>query len=188
MTRFKFRKQESNRYKRVSASYRRPRGFHSKMREHRKGNLRLPEAGFRAPVEIRGLHPCGLHEILVFNQSALASVDPKIYAIRISSNVSHPKKMRIAGEAKTLGVKVLNPPKEREKKTKKVEAKKSEAAKKPAEEAKPKTETPKEIKIRSGREVTDAPAPVKEHHHGGSGAPAKQTKKAAGAVAGGTEK
>lgn len=140
MTRFNFRKQESNRYKRVSASYRRPRGFHSKMREHRKGNLRLPEAGFRTPVEIRGFHPCGLQETLVFNEGMLTSLDPKLYAIRIASTVSHPKKMKVADGAKKLGLKVLNPPKAREKRTKKVEAKK------PAEEAKPKTagEAPKE--------------------------------------------
>lgn len=170
MTRFNFRKQESSRYKRVSESYRRPRGFHSKMREHRKGNLRLPEAGFRAPIETRGFHPCGLQETLVFNESMLTSLDPKLYAIRISATVSHPKKAKIADGAKKLGIKVLNPPKAKERK-KKVEAKKSESTKKPAEEAKPKT---------AGEAAT------KEHHHGG--AQAKQTKKATGGAVGGTEK
>lgn len=160
MTRFNFRKQESNRYVRVSKSYRRPKGFHSKMREHRKGNLRLPEAGFGSPVETRGLHPCGLQETLVFNTATLSSMDPKAFAVRISATVSHPKKNRIAEEAKKLGLKVLNPPKAREKKK---EAGKSEA----------KTETPKEMKTRAGSE-----APINT--------PAKQ-KKAAGA-GGGSEK
>ncbi len=177
MTRFNFRKQESSRYKRVSESYRRPRGFHSKMREHRKGNLRLPEAGFRAPVEIRGFHPCGLQETLVFNEAMLTSLDPKLYAIRISATVSHPKKTKIADGAKKLGLKVLNPPKAREKRTNKVEAtKKAEKAattseaKKP--EAKPKTTT--------ADAVTN-----KAHQHA---VPAKQTKKATTGVVGGTEK
>ncbi len=176
MTRFKFRKQESSRYKRVSETYRRPRGFHSKMREHRKGNLRLPEAGFGAPVETRGFHPCGLQETLIFNESMLTSVNPQLYAIRISANVAHPKKMKIADGAKKLGLKVLNPPKAREKKAKKtVEAKKSEAVKKPAEaeEAKPKT-------------ATEVP---REHHHDATAPthPVKQ-KKAASVISGGTEK
>ncbi len=177
MTRFNFRKQESNRYKRVSATYRRPRGFHSKMREHRKGNLRLPEAGFRAPVDIRGFHPCGLQETLVFNESMLTSVNPKLYAIRISATVAHPRKMKIADGAKKLGLKVLNPPKAREKKTKKaVEAGKPEATVKPAKEANPKT-------------ATEAP---KEHHVDHAAAPAthpvKQKKAAIIAASGGAEK
>lgn len=177
MTRFNFRKQESNRYVRVSKSYRRPRGFHSKMREHRKGNLRLPEAGFGSPVETRGFHPCGLQEMLVFNESMIASVNPKLYAIRISANVAHPRKMKIAEAAKKLGLKVLNPPKAREKKkeaAKKAETAKAEKAKNP--EAKPKTPvTPKEMMTK---------VPIKEHR---TPAPAKQ-KNAAGVVLGGAEK
>lgn len=172
MTRFNFRKQESNRYVRVSRSYRRPRGFHSKMREHRKGNLRLPEAGFGSPVETRGLHPCGLQETLVSNEAMLTSLDPKLYAIRVSATVSHPKKIKIADGAKKLGLKVLNPPKAREEKKKKAESKKAEKpkpdeTKKP--EAKPKTETPKGMKTRAGSE-----API-----GGRHAPAKQKEEAA---------
>lgn len=182
MTRFKFRKQESSRYKRVSETYRRPRGFHSKMREHRKGNLRLPEAGFGAPVETRGFHPCGLQETLIFNESMLTSVNPQLYAIRISANVAHPKKMKIADGAKKLGLKVLNPPKAREKKAKKVvEAKKSEAVKKPAaaeEATKPKTaaeEAPKEHHHHTATAATTTTAAVKQ-------------KKTAASVRGGTEK
>lgn len=177
MTRFKFRKQESSRYKRVSETYRRPRGFHSKMREHRKGNLRLPEAGFRAPVEIRGFHPCGLQETLVFNESMLTSVNPKLYAIRISANVAHPKKMKIADGAKKLGLKVLNPPKAREKKAKKVvEAGKSEAA----------TKKPAEAEATKPKTAAEAP---KEHHHAATAPthPVKQ-KKAASVISGGTER
>lgn len=178
MTRFNFRKQESSRYKRVSESYRRPRGFHSKMREHRKGNLRLPEAGFRAPVEIRGFHPCGLQETLVFNEAMLESLDPKLYAIRISATVSHPKKTKIAEGAKKLGIKVLNPPKARERK-KKSEAKKAEKAAATSETktsgAKPKT-------------TAETAVATKEHHHGAPATTAKQTKKATSVVAGGTEK
>lgn len=176
MTRFKFRKQESNRYKRVSATYRRPRGFHSKVREHRKGNLCMPEAGFRAPVEIRGFHPCGLQETLVFNESMLTSVNPKLYAIRISATVAHPKKMKIADGAKKLGLKVLNPPKAREKKAKKtVEAKNSEAAnRKPAAEDATKPKTAGE-------------APKEHNEHTAPTHPVKQ-KKAASVISGGTEK
>lgn len=170
MTRFNFRKQESNRYVRVSRSYRRPRGFHSKMREHRKGNLRLPEAGFRAQADVRGLHPCGLRETLVFNESMLASVDPKLYAIRISANVAHPRKMKIADGAKKLGLKVLNPPKairpEARDEKKKKEAARAEAEKPKAEAAKAEgeankpgaIETPKETKTGAGSK-----APVKKH-------------------------
>lgn len=187
MTRFNFRKQESNRYKRVSATYRRPRGFHSKMREHRKGNLRLPEAGFRAPVEIRGFHPCGLQETLVFNESMLTSVNPKLYAIRISATVAHPKKMKIADGAKKLGLKILNPPKarpKREKKTK-TEKPKAEETRKPETFIKAGEAEKQSHEATKPKTVSEAP---KEHHeHTAPTHPVKQ-KKVASVISGGTEK
>ena len=128
----RFRKQEACRYKRVGEGYRRPRGFHSKMREHRKGNLPLAEVGYRAPSSTRGMHPSGLMEILVHNLGELLKV-PKGFAVRIASGVGIRKKNKIAEKAKGLGLKILNVPRKMEKKGKEKEKGTEKKEEKPAE-------------------------------------------------------
>lgn len=155
----RFRKQEACRYKRVGEGYRRPRGFHSKMREHRKGNLPLAEVGYRAPSSTRGMHPSGLMEILVHNLDELLKV-PKGFAVRIASGVGIRKKIKIAEKAKDLGLKILNVPRKTEKKGKEKEKDTEKKEEKPAEKtAAEKAEKEKEKK-KVGKPKKAAPPSV----------------------------
>jgi large subunit ribosomal protein L32e len=102
-----FVRQESWRYKRVSPSWRRPRGKDSKMRLKKKGRPKSVEVGYRSPRLVRGFHPSGFKEKLVHNIKDLEKVDQN-QVVRIGHTVGFAKKSKISERAKELGFRVLN--------------------------------------------------------------------------------
>jgi len=105
----KFKRQESWRYKRVKKNWRKPRGIDSKMRKKVKGWPPSPEAGYRSPKKIRGLHPSGYVEARVQTVEDLNGIDPAKQAIRIGRTVGGKKRVEILGLAEERGIHVLNP-------------------------------------------------------------------------------
>jgi LSU ribosomal protein L32E len=103
-----FRRQEWFRYKKLGDSWRRPKGKHSKMREHRGYRPPNVDSGFRGPRAVRYLHPSGYRDVLVHNVKDLESLNPETDAVRIASSVGKRKKEDIYSRAKELGLKVLN--------------------------------------------------------------------------------
>lgn len=105
-----FVRQESWRYVRIKENWRRPRGKDSKMRLHKKGYPKCPRVGYRSPKLVRGLHPSGFREVLVYNvKDVIAKVkDPTRYAVRIASCVGERKRKEIVEYAAKHGIKVLN--------------------------------------------------------------------------------
>ncbi len=103
-----FVRQESWRYVRVKPNWRRPRGIDSKMRLKKKGYPPSPNVGYRGPKLVRGLHPTGFREVLVYNPKDLEGIDPTRCAIRIAARVGKKKRMEIVKKADELGIKVLN--------------------------------------------------------------------------------
>ncbi|MEM5777225.1 MAG: 50S ribosomal protein L32e [Candidatus Aenigmatarchaeota archaeon] len=95
--------------KRVSKSWRRPRGRDNKMRIKEKAKGKRPSIGFGAPKSLRGLHPSGFKEILISNIKELERVDKAKEAVRIAAKVGKKKKAEIVTKAKEFGIKVLNP-------------------------------------------------------------------------------
>lgn len=95
--------------KKLSKSWRRPRGLHNKMRRHIVAKGRQVKVGYRRKREERGLHPSGLREVLVFNTNYLYQINPAEEAMRIASCVGRRKRKKIEEEAAKLGLKVLNP-------------------------------------------------------------------------------
>ena len=103
-----FKRQEWHRYKMLGESWRRPRGIHSKMRRGFKRRPAMVEVGFRGPAAVRGLHPSGFEEVMVYNVDALADIDPKTQAVRIGGTVGVKKRLVIENRAAELGIRVLN--------------------------------------------------------------------------------
>ncbi|MCK4475596.1 MAG: 50S ribosomal protein L32e [Methanophagales archaeon] len=99
--------------KKLSKSWRRPRGLDNKMREHIAAKGAMVKAGYRKKKEERGLHPSGVREVLVFNTNDLAKAvvarEEIAVAARIASGVGRRKREQIEEEAAALGIKVLNP-------------------------------------------------------------------------------
>ena len=104
-----FNRQDHHKKKRVSTSWRRPRGQLSKQRRGIKGKGDTVEAGFRTPKAVRGLHPSGFEEVRVHNVDDLEGVDGDTEAVRIASKVGGRKRERIEEEAEDAGIRVLNP-------------------------------------------------------------------------------
>jgi large subunit ribosomal protein L32e len=109
-----FVRQESWRYKRVKPNWRRPRGIDSKMRIKKKGWPASPSVGYGSPKDVKGLHPLGFSEVLVYRVEDLKGLNPEVHAVRISGGVGGRKRLEIFREALKIGLKVLNPPKKLE--------------------------------------------------------------------------
>jgi Ribosomal protein L32E len=105
----KFNRQDHHKKKRVSKSYRKPRGQHSKQRKGQKGKGATVEAGFRSPTAARDLHPSGFEEVYVHNTDDLDGVDGDTQAVRIASAVGGRKRELIEEEAEEEEIRVLNP-------------------------------------------------------------------------------
>jgi large subunit ribosomal protein L32e len=105
----KFVRQESWRYLRVKKRWRRPRGIDSKMREKLAGRPSSVSIGYSSPRAVRGLHPSGLEEVLIYRPEDLAEVNPERQAVRIAHTVGARKRAEILEKAKELKITVLNP-------------------------------------------------------------------------------
>lgn len=92
----------------LSDSWRKPRGQHNKQREQKKAKGALPKPGFGSPVSVRGMHPSGFYDVLVFSADDLEGLNPKTHAVRISANVGNRKRSGIQEKALSAGLKVLN--------------------------------------------------------------------------------
>jgi len=105
----KFKRWLSSSLGRVKESWRRPRGSQSKVRKKLKGKIKMPSIGYRAPKNLRYLHPSGFKEVLVHNIKELEKIDPKKEAIKIAHTVGKKKRKEIIEKAKELKIKILNP-------------------------------------------------------------------------------
>lgn len=95
--------------KRIGEKWRRPRGKHSKLRTHNTAKGFLPQMGYGSPKSVRGLHPSGFEEKIVYNTKDVASINPAKQACRIASSVGTKKRLDIMKKADEMKIKVLNP-------------------------------------------------------------------------------
>lgn len=103
-----FRRQEWFRYKRLGTAWRRPRGLHSKLRRHLKYRINVVSIGYGTNRLVRGLHPSGFKEVLVYRPQDLEEMDPTLQAARIGHSVGSRKREIIEKRARELGIRVLN--------------------------------------------------------------------------------
>jgi len=103
----KFNVQNLGFTKNVKDRWRKPRGTGNKKRKKEAWAGASPRIGYKNPEKIRGLHPLGLHEILVSNSAALKGITNRV--VRIASSVGFRKAQDIEKTAKQAGLMVLNP-------------------------------------------------------------------------------
>lgn len=103
-----FRRQEWFRKKAVGVKWRKPRGIHSKLREHEKARGSLPRPGYGSPSAVRGLNRQGYTEVLVRNLNDLGKIDPKEEIAIIARGVGKKKRLELLEFAVKNNIKVGN--------------------------------------------------------------------------------
>jgi large subunit ribosomal protein L32e len=143
-----FKRDGFGKKRQLSASWRKPRGQHNKQREQKKAKGALPKPGFGSPVAVRGMHPSGYFDVLVFAEKDLENLDPKTQAIRISAGLGSRKRVSLQEKAIVAGFKVLNSRvvKEPAKKEETPEPVKEDVRKKKPEKPKKEAKPPREKK------------------------------------------
>lgn len=102
-----FNRHDSHKKKRLSISWRRPRGLHNKLRQHVSAKGAMVAPGYGSPRAVKGYHPCGLPEILVSCEKDLSMASG--CAVRICSTVGMRKRAVLEAKARELNLKILNP-------------------------------------------------------------------------------
>lgn len=105
-----FSRHQSDRFMRVGASWRKPKGIDSRVRRRFRGQQVLPSIGFGSNKKTRHMTPSGHKAFLVSNVNdvELLLMHNRTYAAEIAHNVSSRKRIDIIARAKQLGVKVTN--------------------------------------------------------------------------------
>jgi large subunit ribosomal protein L32e len=105
----KFRRQEWYRYYRLARTgWRKPNGYQSKQRLNMKYRTPMVRVGYGKISAVRGLHPSGFEDVLVYQPSDLDGLNPERQAIRIGAAVGNRKRANIHDRADDLGLRVLN--------------------------------------------------------------------------------
>jgi large subunit ribosomal protein L32e len=100
-----FKRFESWRFVRIKDQWRKPRGIDNKMRTEEKGWPKSVKIGYRGPSAVRGLHPSGYEEVMIWNTADLEKIDPETQVARIGGSVGRRKKETITKKAEKLKVK-----------------------------------------------------------------------------------
>ncbi len=112
VSKHRFKRQESWRLKRVKESWRRPRGVTSRMRKEKNGWPPKVKVGYGTAASTRGLHPRGLIERLVRNESDLEGLKPKTHIARLSRQLGEKRRLILLERIRSLNIHVANPGKE----------------------------------------------------------------------------
>ncbi|BFZ54030.1 60S ribosomal protein L32 [Savitreella phatthalungensis] len=106
----RFNRFQSDRFMRVGASWRKPKGIDNRVRRRFKGTMVMPSIGFGSNKKTRHMMPSGHKAFLVRNVKdvELLLMHSKTYAAEIASSVSSKKRIDIIAKAKQLNVKVTN--------------------------------------------------------------------------------
>jgi ribosomal protein L32E len=103
-----FKRHDYEKKKKLSSSWRRPKGLFNKMRRGFPDKGAVVQVGYGSPKAIQGYHPSGFREVLVHNPNEVESLSQDL-AVRVAGTVGRKKKQLIIEKAFAKGLKVLNP-------------------------------------------------------------------------------
>ncbi len=90
------------------SGWRRPTGFHSKLRQYHKSKGKRVRIGYKMPEEVRGLHKSGKQFVYVTNLNDLKSVDKQSQLVVISHTLGQRKTIELINQAKKIGIEIYN--------------------------------------------------------------------------------
>ncbi len=103
-----FKRHETCKRAKLSDSWRKPRGKHSKVRQKHRGKRLMPSIGYRIPAKLRGINRAGYREVRVSAPSDIGRLDPKKEMAVIASSVGRKKRLEIMKAAEDAGVGITN--------------------------------------------------------------------------------
>ncbi|KAL1928459.1 hypothetical protein VTP01DRAFT_2815 [Rhizomucor pusillus] len=105
-----FKRHQSDRFKRVDESWRKPKGIDNAMRRRFRGQAPMPKIGYGSDKKTRHLLPNGFLKFTVKNvkELELLLMHNRTYAAEIAHNISSQKRIQILERAAQLNVKVIN--------------------------------------------------------------------------------
>lgn len=92
----------------LTPSWRKPRGYSSKMRLKLGNKPVSPNIGYKNAPDVRYLHPSGYEEVYVCCAGDMEKIDAQKQAIRFSRTLGNKKKEVLLQKAAKAGIKVLN--------------------------------------------------------------------------------
>ncbi|RUS20592.1 putative 60S ribosomal protein L32 [Jimgerdemannia flammicorona] len=105
-----FKRHQSDRYKSVKESWRKPKGIDNRVRRRFKGQAPMPKIGYGSARATRHLLPNGFRKFVVSNvrELELLLMHNRSYAAEIAHGVSSQNRIAIVERAAQLNVKVTN--------------------------------------------------------------------------------
>jgi large subunit ribosomal protein L32e len=106
----KFVRHQSDLFKRVKPSWRKPKGIDGRVRRQFKGSLPLPSVGYGSNKETRNIHPHGFKTVVVHNVADLEMLmmHNRSYAATVGKAVSSRVRREILERAEQLAIRVTN--------------------------------------------------------------------------------
>ncbi|KAG5519003.1 hypothetical protein PMAC_002534 [Pneumocystis sp. 'macacae'] len=106
----RFVRHQSDRYKCIAPSWRKPKGIDNRVRRRFKGQIAMPRIGYGSDKRTRHMRPGGYYTFLIRNVSDVdvLLMHNKTYIGEIASTVSSRKRILIAEKAMKLGVRLTN--------------------------------------------------------------------------------
>lgn len=103
-----FIRQDTQKRRKLSIKWKKPKGLHSKIRHKFKGHSKMPSPGYKSPIKVKGLHASGLKQVIVFSPEDVKNINKQSEGIIISKSVGIRKMLEVLKKAKELNIQVLN--------------------------------------------------------------------------------
>merc|ERR1711915_36204 len=106
----KFIRHQSDRYVKVTASWRKPKGIDNRVRRRFKGQYLMPNIGYGSNKKTKHVCPDGFKKFLVRNVAELEvlMMQNRTFSAEIAHTVSSKKRKSIVERAQQLAIKVTN--------------------------------------------------------------------------------
>eukprot|EP00914_Ancora_sagittata_P018316 GHVO01036198.1.p2 GENE.GHVO01036198.1~~GHVO01036198.1.p2 ORF type:complete len:135 (+),score=21.95 GHVO01036198.1:38-442(+) len=107
----RFIRHQSDRYVKVTAAWRKPRGIDNRVRRRFKGQYLMPNIGYGSNAKTRHVCPDGFKRFVIHNVRDLEVLlmQNRTYSAEIAHGVSSKRRKDIVERAQQLSIKVTNP-------------------------------------------------------------------------------